>query len=399
MAVTELAAHAAISPYGQPRAMLLAADDYSAVSGRVPLSNLYERGRSLGIGVQVSAQSWQGLGADDDERYRIAATADGGIFVLHTPYPEPLTQLAGTRRVLETAHKLVGNSWGDEGTTREQRAWTADPDLIRRLDVGQACYIHRGAATFVQVARPKPSPLTLLPPPALAAGAAGRTPPRGRVGPVAVPGHPGPGRFLPSWSRLMNPDPLPPNPFAVLGLPEWPELEDETVHAAWQQIADQTHPGRPDGGDLARFTHATAAYYELSCPWGRTEAYADLVEQAQREGRWDAYPDRYPPGYGLSSNPASPIPVEVVLGPVPLAEVLHLLAEIPARFRCGHPWRLAIRALVIAGLCLAVLTFVPRWAFPHLGVAALIGLFALSAREDMAPAARPVRRSSPAGKN
>jgi hypothetical protein len=168
MAITELVAHAATSMSGEPRAMLLAADDYSAVSGRVPLSNLYERGRSLGIAVQVSAQSWQGLGATEDERYRIAATADGGIFVLHTPYPEPLTQLAGTRRVLETAHKLVGNSWADEGTTREQRARIADPDLIRRLDVGQACYIHRGAATFVQVARPKPSPLTLLPAPALA---------------------------------------------------------------------------------------------------------------------------------------------------------------------------------------------------------------------------------------
>jgi hypothetical protein len=67
--------------------------------------------------------------------------------------------------VLETAHRLIGNAWGDEGTTRERRTWTADPDLIRRLDVGQTCYIHRGAATFVQVARPKPSPLSLLPPP------------------------------------------------------------------------------------------------------------------------------------------------------------------------------------------------------------------------------------------
>jgi hypothetical protein len=166
MALTELAAHAATDQYGEPRAILLAADDYSAVSGRVPLSNLYERGRSLGIGVQVSAQSWQGLGATEDERYRIAATADGGIWVMRTPYPEPLTQLAGTRRVLETAHKLVGHHWGNEGTTREQRACTADPEIIRRLDVGQACYIHHGAATFVQVARPKPSPLTLLPPPA-----------------------------------------------------------------------------------------------------------------------------------------------------------------------------------------------------------------------------------------
>jgi len=166
MALTELAAHAATDQYGEPRSILLAADDYSAVSGRVPLSNLYERGRSLGIGVQVSAQSWQGLGATDDERYRIAATADGGIFVMQTPYPEPLTQLAGTHRVLETAHKLIGHHWGNEGTTRQQRASTADPDIIRRLDIGQACYIHHGTATFVQVARPIPSPLSLLPPPA-----------------------------------------------------------------------------------------------------------------------------------------------------------------------------------------------------------------------------------------
>jgi hypothetical protein len=165
MAITELAARAATALDGEQRAMLLAADDYSAVSRRVPMSNLYERGRSLGIGVQVSAQSWQGLGANEDERYRIATTADGGIFVLHTPYPDPLVALAGKRRVLETAHKLVGNTWGDEGTTREQRAWVADPDLIRHLEVGQACYIHHGAATFVQVARPAASPLTLLPPP------------------------------------------------------------------------------------------------------------------------------------------------------------------------------------------------------------------------------------------
>ena len=141
MALTELVAHAATTADTERRAILLAADDYSAVSRRVPICNLYERGRSLGLGVQVSAQSWQGLGRDDDERYRIAATADGGIWLLHTPYPEPVVQLAGTRRVLESAHKLIGATWGDEGTTRAQHAWTADPDLIRTLDVGQACYI------------------------------------------------------------------------------------------------------------------------------------------------------------------------------------------------------------------------------------------------------------------
>jgi hypothetical protein len=172
MALTELAAHAATGLDNEPRAILLAADDYSAVSGRVPLSNLYERGRSLGIGVQVSAQSWQGLGWNDDERYRIAATADGGIWVMRTPYPEPLAELAGTHRVLDTARKLIGHHGGKERTTRLQRASTADPELIRRLDIGQACYINHGAASFVQVARPKPSPLTLLPPSAPEPGAA-----------------------------------------------------------------------------------------------------------------------------------------------------------------------------------------------------------------------------------
>jgi hypothetical protein len=176
MAITELIAHAATSRDTGQRAMLLAADDYSAVSRRVPLSNLYERGRSLGLGVMVSAQSWQGLGADEDERYRIAATADGGLWLLQTPHPEPLVALAGTRRVLESAHKLLGAAWGDEGTTRIQHAWTADPGLIRTLNVGQACYIHRGSATFVQVARPRPSPLPLP-----GARARGRTVPPGSV--------------------------------------------------------------------------------------------------------------------------------------------------------------------------------------------------------------------------
>jgi len=123
------------------------------------------------------------------------------VFVLQTPHPEPLAALAGKRRVLETAHRLIGGAWGDGGTTREQRAWTADPDLVRRLAVGQACYIHRGAATFVQVARPRPSPLSLLPPPA---------PP---VAPVAEP------RSEPASAP--DPWPTPPSLDDILG-PEGP---------------------------------------------------------------------------------------------------------------------------------------------------------------------------------
>ena len=164
MALTELVAHAATDPDAEPRAILLAADDYSAVSGRVPLSNLYERGRSLGIGVQVSAQSWQGLGADEDERYRIAATADGGIWLLRTPYPEPLSQLAGTRRILEIAHKLIGGMWGDEGTTRDaarldRRPRHRPPPGRRPGLVHPPRRVHLGPGR-----PPRPSPLPCCPP-------------------------------------------------------------------------------------------------------------------------------------------------------------------------------------------------------------------------------------------
>jgi len=169
MAITELVAHAVTSLDAEPRTVLLACDDYSAVSGKVPLWQLYERGRSLGIGVQVSAQSWQGLGATDDDRYRIAATADGGIWLMRTPYPEPVCQLAGTRKVIETATKVIGGIWGDEGSSRVQHAWTTDPGIARRLDTGQAAWISGGACTWVQIARPRPSPLALPAPPVPAA--------------------------------------------------------------------------------------------------------------------------------------------------------------------------------------------------------------------------------------
>ena len=75
---------------------------------RLPIWQLYERARSLGLAVQVSAQSWPGLAADEDERYRIAAAADGGIWLLRTPHPEPVAALAGTRKVVDTTRRLRG---------------------------------------------------------------------------------------------------------------------------------------------------------------------------------------------------------------------------------------------------------------------------------------------------
>ncbi len=134
----------------------------SAVSRRLPIWDLYERARSLGLAVQVSAQSWPGLAAGEDERYRIAAAADGGIWLLRTPQPEPVAALAGTRKVVDTTRRLLGIPvWSHQGSSRVRLAPVVDPALIRALDVGQAAYIYRGGVTYVQVKRLVAAPAAL----------------------------------------------------------------------------------------------------------------------------------------------------------------------------------------------------------------------------------------------
>ncbi len=136
------------------REILLAVDEFSAVSRRLPIWQLYERARSLGLAVQVSAQSWQGLAPTQDDRNRIVASAEGGVWLLRTPRPEPVAALAGNRKVTQTMRRLRRFPvWAHQGSSRLRDVPVVDPDLIRRLDVGQAAYIYRAGVTYVQVKR------------------------------------------------------------------------------------------------------------------------------------------------------------------------------------------------------------------------------------------------------
>ena len=180
--------------------------------------------------MQVSAQSWQGLGDSEDERYRIAATADGGIWLLRTPYPQPVCELAGTHRIIETATKVIGGMWGDEGSSRVQHAWTVNPQIARQAETGQAAYIHGGGATWVQVARPQPSP---LPAPAAQPAPTDRHP---CAGPRSKNHHPagcagGAGRRV----RAGDPPMTTTDPFAALGLPARSDLSVEQI-VAWRTV-------------------------------------------------------------------------------------------------------------------------------------------------------------------
>jgi hypothetical protein len=161
---------------GSQREILLAVDEFSAVSRRLPIWQLYERARSLGLALQVSGQSWQGLAPRDDDRYRIAATADGGIWLLRTPHPEPVAGLAGSAPAADTSRRVLGVAlWGREGSSRVRGTPVADPAIIRSLDVGQAAYIYRGGVTFVQVKRLVAAPAALAREPVARGEPVGRT--------------------------------------------------------------------------------------------------------------------------------------------------------------------------------------------------------------------------------
>ena len=171
MALVELLAWYAARPGGSARGsgtvrqepeILLAVDEFSAVSRRVSIWKLYERARSLGLAVQVSAQSWQGLAPEEDDRYRIAGTADGGVWLLRTPYPEPVCDLAGSRRMVDTTRRLLGWwLWSGDGYSRAHYTRVVDPDIVRSLDVGQVAYIYRGGVSYVQVKRVAAGPPAL----------------------------------------------------------------------------------------------------------------------------------------------------------------------------------------------------------------------------------------------
>jgi hypothetical protein len=163
------------------------------------------------------------------------------------------------------------------------------------------------------------------------------------------------------------------NPFAALGLPERPDLTDEEVRAAWRAIAAATHPDRPDGGDVARYTAATAAYAQLRTGWGRSEAHADL--DPGTAGADDTSPLPAVPGTEPSPSAA---PARVTWQP----GAARLL---PSRIRHGRPLRLVTRALAAALLSLAVLHLIPgQPAVPAL-VTGLIIWFLLTGRSDLAP--------------
>lgn len=140
---------------------LLIVDEFSAVPGAARIAtDRVERLRSARCQLVMSAQSYQGLGRDDDERRRLLAGMSGGVVVHRCADPDELLRPAGTVRATEQSWQL--GRWGADGmgNVRMAHRMRVDADAVRQAGVGEAWVIQAGQAAHLQVL-PPPIPAEL----------------------------------------------------------------------------------------------------------------------------------------------------------------------------------------------------------------------------------------------
>ncbi|MFC8048069.1 hypothetical protein [Nocardia sp. NPDC057353] len=135
------------------RTSLMVVDEFSAVSdGKTRAVKWVERLRKAGIGTWWIAQSWQGLGHDDDNRAALVAAASGGSLIGRTTSPETIAQIYGTRPKFEFSRKLIaGNKDGDEGNVQSGDQFLLPPNRLRAMQKGDVVMVAGGRARFGRV--------------------------------------------------------------------------------------------------------------------------------------------------------------------------------------------------------------------------------------------------------
>ncbi|MGY4100504.1 hypothetical protein ACW2Q0_13260 [Nocardia sp. R16R-3T] len=135
------------------RTSLMVVDEFSAVSdGKTRAVKWVERLRKAGIGSWWIAQSWQGLGHDDDNRTALVSAASGGSLLGRSTDPETLAKIYGTRPKFELSHKLVGgNRDGDEGNIQSSDQFLIPPNRLRAMAKGDVVQVAGGRARWGRV--------------------------------------------------------------------------------------------------------------------------------------------------------------------------------------------------------------------------------------------------------
>ncbi|MEV6064877.1 hypothetical protein AB0L62_33170 [Nocardia asteroides] len=135
------------------RTSLMVVDEFSAVSdGKTRAVKWVERLRKAGIGSWWIAQSWQGLGHDDDNRAALVAAASGGSLLGRSTDPEVLSKIYGTRPKFELSRKLIGGTAnGDEGNVQSSDQFLVPPNRLRAMQKGDVVQVAGGRARWGRV--------------------------------------------------------------------------------------------------------------------------------------------------------------------------------------------------------------------------------------------------------
>ncbi|MBH0777275.1 type IV secretory system conjugative DNA transfer family protein [Nocardia bovistercoris] len=135
------------------RTALMVVDEFSAVSdGKTRAVKWVERLRKAGIGSWWIAQSWQGLGHDDDNRTALVAAASGGSLLGRSTDPETIAKIYGTRPKFELSRKLIaGNRDGDEGNVQTSDQFLIPPNRLRAMAKGDVVQTSGGRARWGRV--------------------------------------------------------------------------------------------------------------------------------------------------------------------------------------------------------------------------------------------------------
>ncbi|MEU4416175.1 hypothetical protein [Nocardia salmonicida] len=135
------------------RSILMVVDEFSAVSdGKTRAVKWVERLRKAGIGSWWIAQSWQGLGHDEDSRMGLVSAASGGSLLGRTTNPEQISNIYGSRKKFDLSRKLIGgSSLGDEGNVQAADEHLAPPNKLRSMEKGDVVHVANGRAAWGRV--------------------------------------------------------------------------------------------------------------------------------------------------------------------------------------------------------------------------------------------------------
>lgn len=135
------------------RQAFLTVDEFSAVSdGKTRAKAWVERLRKAGISTWWFAQSWNGLGHDDDAREALVTAASGGSLLGGQEKGDKLAENYGTRRDFDLSRKLIGGSAaGDEGNVQANDKLLVHPNRLRAMGKGDVVHVSGGVARFGRV--------------------------------------------------------------------------------------------------------------------------------------------------------------------------------------------------------------------------------------------------------